>query len=370
MNCERARELFSEYLEDGVDIALSAVVRDHLSECPACSREFDGFKQTWSVLNKLPEIEAPRSFRHDIVIRAARAQHERTRVAGRNSLAQSWDALFGRFLPARAVGVAFALAALALVLLRLPETAYVHFTSMFAPRVNVTQAVETHSKVSSSLQMETPLKQEWVTRKLGRNTIWISVSPHEAGGGSTLYRVMLSINKDALLADETTQRIGAQVHLLPANHFGFGDMDSASAIWSGNILEDSPVLVPVIVDQSQGRGGTVNLLVTWTFRHRKFGTVVMIPTRRLAQSGEMYDFSASGGDFAQCESSLYSALQSISQDYSVPVIANAYLTEKPAVINLGRGGLNETLNEVLKPTSLDWLYANNAIYVDRGYDIQ
>ncbi|MCX6374893.1 MAG: anti-sigma factor [Armatimonadetes bacterium] len=370
MNCERGRELFSEYLEDGVDIALSAVVRDHLSECPACSREFDGFKQTLSVLNKLPEIEAPRSFRHDIVIRAAREQHERTRVAGRNSLASNWDALFGRFIPARAIAVACAMAALAVVLLRLPESAYVHFTSMFSPGVDITQSVDTRSKMTSSLQMETPLKQEWVTRKLGRNTIWVSVSAHETGNGSTLYRVMLSINKDALLADETTQRIGAQVHLLPANHFGFSDVDSASAIWSGNILEDSPVVVPVIVDQSQGRSGTVNLLVAWTFRHRQFGSVVMIPTQRPGRSGGMYDFSASGGDFAQCESSLYSALQSISQDYSVPVIANAYLTEKPAVINLGRGDLNETLNEVLKPTSLDWLYANNAVYVDRGYDIQ
>lgn len=370
MNCDRARELFSEYLEDGVDVALSAVVRDHLNECPACSREFDGFKRTWSVLNKLPDIENPRNFRHDIIIRAARAQHERTRVVGRNSLAQSWDGLFGRFLPARAVGVAFAAAALALVLLRLPETAYVHFTSMFAPRVSVTQSMETGSKAASSLQMETPIKQEWVTRKLGRNTVWISVSPHEAGSGSTLYRVMLSINKDALLSGETTQRIGVQVHLLPANHFAFGDLDSASAIWSGNILDDSPVLVPVIVDQSQGRNGSVNLLVTWTFRHRQFGSVVMIPTRGTARSGGMYDFSASGGDFAQCQSSLYSALQSVSQDYSVPVIANAYLTERPAVMNLGRGGLNETLNQVLKPTGLDWLYANNAIYVDRGYDIQ
>jgi len=365
MNCERARELFSEYHEEGVDVALVAVVRGHLNQCPDCSREFEAFKHTWAVLDRLPEIEIPRGLRHDVVMRAARDQHERIALARGNAL--RWDAFIGRLVPMRGVAVAAAVAALALILLRIPESAYVHFTSMFSPKVEIGQTVKMSSDAgTSALRMDSSRKQEWLTRKLSRNTVWISVTPRDNGDGSMVYRVMLTINTHAFLPDEAGRRIGAEVHLLPANRFDYQGINAATSVWSGNILDNSPVLVPVIVDRTQGKEDTVNLLVTWNFQQREFGQIVMIPTQRTGRPGDVFDFSAKGG-FATSETGLYPSLQIVAQEYGVPVVANAYLTESPAAISSGRGDLNDALSQLLRSTELDWLVSDGVVYVDRQY---
>jgi hypothetical protein len=262
-------------------------------------------------------------------------------------------------------GVAVAAAALALILLRIPETAYVHFTSMFSPRVEIGQTVKMPSGAgTSALRMDSSRKEEWLTRKVGRNTVWISVSPRDNGDGSMVYRVMLTINTHALLPEEAGRRIGARVHLLPANRFDCEEMNAATAVWSGTILETSPVLVPVIVDRAQGRDDTVNLLVTYVFRQREFGQIVMIPTQRPGRPGDVFDFSAKGSSFTKPETGLYPTLQGVAQEYGVPVVANAHLTEFPAAINVGRGDLNDALTQLLRGSGLDWIVADGVVYVD------
>ena len=360
MNCERARELFSEYLEEGVDVALAAVVRGHLNQCADCAREFELFRQTWSVLDRLPEIEVPRSFRHDVVMRAAREQHERARIARRKAL--SWEAFANRFAPMRGLALAAAAAALAIILLRIPESTYVHFTGMFNPKVEIGKTVKMPSDAgTSALRTDSPRKEEWLARKIGRNSVWITMTPRDNGNGSIVYRVMLTINKFAFLPGESSNRIGAQVHLLSANQFDFGTLNGATAVWTGSILDNSPVLVPVIVDQTQGRDGTVNLLVTWTFRDRSFGHVVMIPTRK---SGQMFGYPSNRSDLSPAETSVYSTLQSVAQTYGVPVVANAYMTEQPAVVSMGQGDLQTVLTQTLGPVGVDWMIADGVIYVD------
>ena len=362
MNCERARELFSEYLEEGVDVALAAVVRGHLDQCADCCREFEMFRQTCAVLDRLPEIEAPRSFRHEVVMRAAREQHERVRIARRNAL--SWESFTSRFVPARGLALAAAVA-LAIIVLKIPESAFVHFSSMFNPRVEIGQTVKMPSgAATSALRMDSPRKEEWLGRKIGRNTVWVSVSPRDNGDGSTVYRVMLTINKYALLPSESSSRIAARVYLLPANRFDAAEMNAATSVWTGNILENSPVLVPVVVDQNQGREGTVNLLVTWSFRERSFGHIVMIPTRKPARSGEMLGYPSGSSDFTLPETNMYATLQIVAQTYGIPIVANAYLTETPAAISTVRGDLNSALTQTLSSVGVNWLVADGVVYVD------
>ena len=376
MNCERARELFSGYLEGGTDRGFAADLRGHLGQCESCSREFELFKQTWHLLGTLPEVEPPSNFRHDVIMRAACTQHEELQSARRSVFAVNWDLLLTRLVPARAVAIACAGAVLAVILLRVPPSAYEHFAGMFNPRVDI-ESVESNRPANaieaSPLSMESELKHEWQSRKLGRNTVWVTVSPKDNGNGATVYRVMLSINKAALLPDETTQRIGARVYLLPGNKFTVEDVKAAVPEWDGSILADSPVLVPVmpvIVAQSQGRVASVNLLVTWRFRHRDFAYIIFIPTQRMPSSRDVFDFSMGGAGFARGGSDLYSTLQTIAQDYGVPVIASAYLNRHLPVIRFGTEALDETLMQTLKPVGLDWLFADQAVYVDREYDVE
>lgn len=374
MNCERSRELFSDYLEGTMDAALAAVIRLHLDKCGACASEFEQFKATWGILSVLPEIESPRDFRHDVVMRAVRQQHERAQTTKKNSYGIDWDQIISRLIPARPIAIAFAAAALAFVLLKFPDTVYHEFTGMFNPRAGVSQQTGSTEQPASSqptpMQMSAQRLQDWQMRKLARNTVWVSIAPKDDGDGSAQYSVTLSINEDAFFAGEDSKRLPAQVYLLPSSFYEAGSIDSSAPIWSGNILEDSPVVVPVLAEEFRGKATTVKLLITWDHRDRKFGYVVFIPTRRSTTPGEAMDFSAGGRDFAESQSSLYAALEGMSEDYGVPMIVNAYLNEKPSVINLGRESLRSALTQALKSTDMDWMYADGAVYVDHNYSIK
>lgn len=367
MNCERARELFSDYLEGSMDAALAAVIRGHVDKCPDCAREFESFKITWGMLNVLPEIEAPRDFRHDVVMRAVRQQQERAQAAKRNS-GINWDQILNKFIPVRQVAFAVGAAAVLFLLLHVPETAYHGFTGMFNPKVGISHSTGPQERTavdSSPMPISAARVQDWQTRKLGRNTVWVSVNPRDNGDGSSVYCVTLSLNKAAFLPGESSERLGAQVYLLPSGQFSLSDLTASSAIWSGNILESSSVVVPCLMDETRGKAGTINLFVTWEFRHRRFGYVVFVPTHKAGRTGETFDFSTSGRDFAESQSSLYAALQGMAEDYGTPIITNAYLTERPTIINLGRESLKSALIQTLKSTDLEWVYTDGAVYVDR-----
>ncbi len=356
MNCERARELFSDYLEGGMDAALAAVIQGHLEKCSECAREFESFKITWGMLGVLPEVEAPSGFRHDVVMRAVRLQQERAEVAKRNSFAIDWEQILHKLVPARPFVMAAAAIALAFVVLY-PQTNDFHgFSGMFGPRVGTAR-----TQVS---QVSTERAMEWQSRKIMRNTVWAEVALTDQDGVSA-YSVTLSINKDAFLADQVSQSLPAKVYVLPADHFAIGDIDATPAIWSGNILENSPVVVPVLTDGASGRTSTVNLLVTWVYQSRTFGYVVIVPTGKPSRSEDGSAFSVNGRNFAQSEASLYSTLQAVAEDYGKPMVVNAYLTERPSIINLDRESLKSALVRTLQSTGLDWMYAHGSVYVDR-----
>jgi len=369
MNCERARDLFSAYLEGSVDDALTALLRDHIDRCPACKREYELFRQTWCMLGLLPEVAAPSGFRHDVLVRTARVQHEHMKGVSAGLPELNGHFLLRRLLPVRTIAIASAAAALAIILLKVPQSTYEYFAGMFNPSAQVVESTEAQRPADAieASPLESARKLHWQTRKLRRNTVWMNVSPDESRDGTTLYRVTLSINYDALLPGETTTRIGAQVFLLPPNRFGPGDADSARLVWEGNILKNSPVLVPVIVDRSQGSLGSVNLLVAWTFRQRKFADLIIMPAQRRVPAHGAFSLSVSSEDLSRSDD-LYSTLQVIARDYGVPIVVNAYLEERLSVMNFGARSLDQILRDALEPVGLDWLYADKAVYVDRKYE--
>lgn len=376
MLCDIARELFSEYLEGGTDHSQTKHVCDHIGQCESCRRDFDLFRQTWQTLSVLPEIKPPSGFRHDVVMRVARQQHEHAQNARLSVSSIGRFLNIGNLRPVRALAVACAAVALVVVLLRIPESAYEHFSGMLSPSIGVIDSTKSEKstdviEASPLSQLESVHKREWQARKLRRNSVWVTIEPCENGNGTTLYKVMLSINSAALLVNETTARIGGKVFLLPADRIGYDAINSATQVWEGNILNDSPVLVPVIVDQSRNSAGSVNLLVTWKFRQRNFAQIIFIPMQdRATDSTNVFDFSAKSTSFTQTNGDIYSLLCSITKDYGVSIIANAYLTEKPWQTNLAGGSLDQALRSTLEPVGIDWLYADKAIYVDRKYDVK
>lgn len=376
MNCEGARELFSDYEDGHIDKALGIQLRGHLSDCASCKREFEQFKQTWGMLGALPDIAPPVSFRHDLIMQLARTQHERERTRRERSLSFLFGSLSRKLVPSRAAIAVWGAAALLFVISGIPEKALHYANSGFKTTSSISESFNSNATddgagnrtADTGMSTDNGAKQVWRSRAIGRNTLWVTVDPTQNRDGRMVYRVLLSINENALINGETCGRIGAEVYLLPHDQYGLVGKTDVNTVWQGSVLADSPVVVPVIIDRSQSEQGTVNLLVVWRFRGRTFSQIVYIPARyRGSLSKDMYDISLDSSDLIKNRNDLYSTLQGIAQDYGVIVIANSRITEKSAVSAPGQGKLDWVLRSTLKPAGIDWLMADHSIYVDRKY---
>ncbi|HWP30502.1 MAG TPA: anti-sigma factor [Fimbriimonadales bacterium] len=59
MNCERAKDFFSEYHEGTLSGGLRTTFERHLNECPACSYELDLFRKVYETASKPIPVEVP-----------------------------------------------------------------------------------------------------------------------------------------------------------------------------------------------------------------------------------------------------------------------------------------------------------------------
>lgn len=76
MRCELARESFSDLVEGTIEPGLRETIETHIHSCAACEAEYHGFQETWSLLEKLPEVEVPLYF-HSKVMQSIGELHAR-----------------------------------------------------------------------------------------------------------------------------------------------------------------------------------------------------------------------------------------------------------------------------------------------------
>ncbi len=76
MNCLKAEEQFSAYLEDELDYQAVKAFEAHLSPCESCRREFALFRESLDLLHQLPQIELSTEFDIALQVRLADAQVE------------------------------------------------------------------------------------------------------------------------------------------------------------------------------------------------------------------------------------------------------------------------------------------------------
>jgi len=62
MDCERIRDRFSSLWEKELTSLEEKDIRDHLSSCPGCRREFEQFEKTMQWLHSMEEVEVPDGF--------------------------------------------------------------------------------------------------------------------------------------------------------------------------------------------------------------------------------------------------------------------------------------------------------------------
>jgi len=76
MNCEKIKELFSEY-HDG-ELAEAVDVAAHLSGCEACAREYEFFRKMIEDIQNLPVPTPPSGF-HDMLMGRVRQERRKRR---------------------------------------------------------------------------------------------------------------------------------------------------------------------------------------------------------------------------------------------------------------------------------------------------
>jgi len=76
MNCLKAEEQFSAYIEDELDYRAIRAFEAHLSACEACRRELTLFRESLDLLHQLPRIEPSTEFGVTLQARLADTQVE------------------------------------------------------------------------------------------------------------------------------------------------------------------------------------------------------------------------------------------------------------------------------------------------------
>jgi hypothetical protein len=66
MDCEKIREKFSSFIEGELTPSEDKMIKEHLSACLECQKDFETFKKTMDWLHSVDEVEAPEGFLTEI----------------------------------------------------------------------------------------------------------------------------------------------------------------------------------------------------------------------------------------------------------------------------------------------------------------
>jgi hypothetical protein len=319
----------------------------------------------WAALNIMPDIDPPADFRHNVILKLAQAQSDKQN-AKRSLYDLKWSDIVSQLRASRKVAAVCAGVILTALLISVPKDTYRYAAGIFRPDFTPVTMPSRDSSVndaspSSVYDMSAIDKEKWMSRKLIRNAVWTSVSSTQNSQNTTLYKIELAKNNNALVNSSSIGAIKINVYIAPTNEYNIDTIKSDMPSWRGLITDDSSITIPVIVDQSTD---TVNLLITWTTNDNEYGQFVFLPSKNIAQSDLLKQ-----GELIDTNSSLYSELRLIAKDFGIPVVVNSNLHIDVTPSATGAGTLNKELRNLLSPVNLDWLSADNTVYVDKVYTV-
>jgi len=86
MDCDKARDRFSSLWEKELTPFEEKVVKEHLSSCPECQREFEQFEKTMRWLHSVGEVEVPDEFLPELY----KKMEERERITSAEKSRGGW----------------------------------------------------------------------------------------------------------------------------------------------------------------------------------------------------------------------------------------------------------------------------------------
>lgn len=112
MNCERAQEFYSDYVEGTLSASVRAALQRHLAACAECRQAMEAFRATWEGLDAVPPVEPPPDLAWRVLHQLRQQRLERIAAARRRP--PSWWERIAAWRPLP-VAMATALATLLIV---------------------------------------------------------------------------------------------------------------------------------------------------------------------------------------------------------------------------------------------------------------
>jgi len=106
MKCARARNLFSKYLENELDVETCVEFEQHLTECSSCKVEYGRFNVAVMMLDEMPEVDPPAGFHEGVMARIQNARNAAPKPVKWWQI--DWQYVFPLRVPARAAALGVA----------------------------------------------------------------------------------------------------------------------------------------------------------------------------------------------------------------------------------------------------------------------
>lgn len=260
MNCENARELYSDYSESALSPAQTAGLEEHFAACPSCQTDYDGFRQVELILAEgLPEVDVPTGFRAALMQRVA-AEAAKSHADGRShqtaaqhaiepraSFSERWRA-FAHSLTATprrafAAGVACTLIAV------------LAYSGLHSSRVSPNGV---HSLAPALQTLDASLLPVPVQHTSG--ILQNSVS--ETQDGQTYHYFGIHLPLDAPPAQLSAYVLQNGTGL--TDDSALNNTDNATPAWNGTAEQGVSIHIPVAVVSKVAPGTTLNFLVVWS----------------------------------------------------------------------------------------------------------
>jgi hypothetical protein len=191
MECDKVRDRFSSLWEKELTPVEKKTIKEHLSSCPACRREFEQFEKTMQWLHSAGEVEVPGGFLPELL----KKMDERKRIAPDRKPTQRWFNFPRSFkLPAQAVAM------VAIVFLVL------YLTKMMPMEGYRQKEIE---QTSSSPSLEKKSEHVLAQKEGGRERVALK-TPSEAPRPKDLEQTKAPVPKEGQLKEASAPQVKAE----------------------------------------------------------------------------------------------------------------------------------------------------------------
>lgn len=321
MRCEKAQEIFSDYLEGTLERPMVFTLEHHLGECAECGRDYERFRETWQMLDSLPTVEAPAGLRESVLEKIQAQQTARRRLPWSLDLSKI-------FQPRVPIRVAAGLAAVALFGVMVFQT--ISNNQLTQARITGTQLPQT-TKIGPGNNYT-----EWQPGDKQRDPgLQISVTGTPISGDRTLYRIDLK--------DTVGAKIDAKAYLMNQGMPVFTNqtLQSADVIFDQALSGRQTASISVVV--AGGSGGDV-VYLTWGYNSQPMSEAVFLPNT-LTTTG------VASAPFAVSDATVFEALQRLSSTYGVVVMADGSVSGRVGQVSMGYGTPDDALYRTMKALS-------------------